>query len=81
MISKYKEVDTANYRKSPEVQTILEQVQQFVKENMQVTHADSKTFISPHLIDLAPDGFISKFPFCAVFLLAEYSLVVFPLPV
>lgn len=66
MISRYKEVDTASYRRSDDVANLLEKVQRLVQEHMHKVHADSASLISPHLIDLAPDGYIGKLLFVTV---------------
>lgn len=58
VISRYKEVDSANFRRSDEVTALLSKIESIVKEHMQILHDDSSKFISPHLIDLAPDGYI-----------------------
>eukprot|EP00981_Chlorochromonas_danica_P007283 scaffold1636_cov165-Ochromonas_danica.AAC.7 len=60
VISQYKEVDTGNYRRSQEVAEVLEKVSSFILTEMEKPHEESTSMISPHLIDLAPEGYIGK---------------------
>ncbi|RYH14506.1 hypothetical protein EON65_33485, partial [archaeon] len=60
VISKYKEVDSALYKQPDSVQAILTKVENFIKTRMHVENDDCLKFISPHLIDLAPEGHIGK---------------------
>jgi hypothetical protein len=60
VISRYKEVDTGNYQRTEDVVNIFNKVLSIIQSNMNILHNESKIFMSPHLIDLAPDGYIGK---------------------
>eukprot|EP01031_Cornospumella_fuschlensis_P037160 gene37160-45102_t len=58
VISKYKEVDSSWHKPPDNVYAILNKIEGFIKENMYIRNEESLKFISPHLIDLAPEGSI-----------------------
>jgi hypothetical protein len=66
VISKYKEIELSpkSYRIPSNIQEILVQIRELIKENMKNAKTEETSeevsFLNPHVIDLAEDGHIGK---------------------
>jgi len=57
VITKYKEIDLANYPIPDHVQEIFEKIRAHIRKEAKFEHE----FLTPHVIDLAKDGHIGMF--------------------
>jgi hypothetical protein len=56
VITRYKEVDLANYKIPENVDAVFEKIRKLIKKEILF----EKEFLTPHVIDLAKDGRIGK---------------------